>query len=159
MEEDDNIAFPDPECGGDDTICPHCFQEPCFLEQGLHNNMMEYYETQLCHEDGSPIFPNNKSIRFRLYKYVTAWIHGILGKGVRLEIPPCVRDEIIGLAPEDDHVYVGFKFTGAIDFKSEKENVVVQAGNKSPSDRPSKRIKTSGLENVDTDEKNPECEN
>lgn len=154
---DNDVAFPDPECGDeDDTTCPHCFQEPCLLQQGLHRSIIEYYERELCHDDGSPIFPNNKQIRFRLYKHVTAWIHGFLGKGVRIEIPTCVRDEIIEMAPEDDHVYVGFKFTGAIDFKREKENVEVQAGNKSPSHQPSKRIKTSALENVDTDEKNPE---
>ena len=144
---DDGAGFHDPE-----VTCPHCFQEPCLLQQGLHRSIAEYYERELCHDDGSPIFPNNKQIRFRLYKHVTAWIHGFLGKGVRIEIPSCVQDEIIEMAPEDDHVYVGFRFGRAIDFDG-KENV--QPDNKIPGDRPCKRMKTSTPENIDSDKSNP----
>ena len=64
--------------------CPHCFNTPCLLHQGLYRSMMDYYENELCDEDGDPIFLNNKQTRFRLYKHVTGWIHGFLGKGVRI---------------------------------------------------------------------------
>jgi len=76
---------------------------------------------------------------------VTGWIHGFLGKGVRIEIPDCVRDEIIALTPEDDHVYVGFRLVGSeydssVRTTSDKEND--NAGEQAPNhDRPRKRMK------------------
>jgi hypothetical protein len=51
----------------------------------------------------------NKQIRFILYRFATNWIHGFLGKGKRIKLPVCVRGEILDLAPENDHVYVGFR--------------------------------------------------
>ena len=88
--------------------CVHCFSSPCILRQGgLYESIVDYYEQGLCDDDGEPIFPN-KEIRFRLYKHVTACRHGFLGKGVRIRIPVCVRGEILDLAPDPNHEYVGF---------------------------------------------------
>lgn len=64
-------------------------------EEGLHDSNGETNMT-------------NKQIRFSLYRMATAWIHGFLGKGVRIELPVCVRGEILDMAPESDHVYTGF---------------------------------------------------
>ena len=66
---------------------------------------------------------------------MTGWIHGFLGKGVRIKIPDYVRggrgeeQQIIALlAPEEvDHMYVGFqyvvgKYDSSVRTTSGKEN-------------------------------------
>jgi hypothetical protein len=79
------------------------------MEQGLYRSIVDYYEEALCDDDGEALF-TTKEIRFRLYRHATAWIHGFLGRGIRIKLPVCVRGEILDLAPEADHVYVGFIF-------------------------------------------------
>ena len=87
--------------------CSHCQHSPCLLFQGLYLEMVERYES-LVDSDVSTEF-NNKQIRFILYRFATNWIHGFLGKGKRIKLPVCVRGEILDLAPQADHVYVGFR--------------------------------------------------
>ena len=71
--------------------------------------MIDYYEDHFCDADGETTVPSCQ-IRFHMYKHVTEWIHGFLGKGVRIKIPLCVQGEIRDLAPADPgNPYVGFK--------------------------------------------------
>jgi hypothetical protein len=48
-------------------------------------------------------------VRFKLYRHATSMIHGNPGKGVRIELPKCVRGEILDLIPAPDGKYTGFK--------------------------------------------------
>ena len=50
----------------------------------------------------------NKQIRHALYRESTAFIHGYLGKGNRIELPQCVRGDIIDMCPDPDGEYTGF---------------------------------------------------
>ena len=71
--------------------------------------MIEHGERLI--DDSIPGVLSNKQIRFILYRFATNWIHGFLlvGKGKRKQLPICVRGEILDFAPQDDHVYVGFR--------------------------------------------------
>ena len=45
-----------------------------------------------------------------IYRFYTYQKYGHLGKGVRIEVAPCVLKEIRDLYPEeDDNDYVGFR--------------------------------------------------
>ena len=95
---------------GDDPVdppvtgCPYCLFEPCILDTGLYQVIVDY-ERDLRDNDSSM---TNKQVRFYLYRHVTHWMHGYLGWGIRIKIPTCVRGEILDLAPEPSHDYVGF---------------------------------------------------
>lgn len=90
------------------TRCPHCYNAPCLLDQGLYQSIVDFEQT--LHDEDHTSTLSNKEIRFRLYRHVTSWIHGFLGKGRRIEIPVCVRGEILDIAPNDPGTaYVGFK--------------------------------------------------
>lgn len=84
--------------------CPHCHFVPCLLDTGLYQVIVDY-ESELRGDDSSL---TNKEVRFYLYRHVTNWMHGYLGKGKRIKIPTCVRGEILDIAPEPSHEYVGF---------------------------------------------------
>lgn len=108
MEEPPPVQDP-PQ--NDGVRCPHCFNVPCLLYQGLYRSIVDYYEENLSDESGNAF--TSKEIRFRLYRHATAWIHGFLGKGTRIELPLCVKTEIVDLAPADPGTtYVGFKQHG-----------------------------------------------
>ena len=87
--------------------CELCQNVPCILQQGLYDSIVEFEESIRDGDHDGTL--TNKEVRFRLYRHATAWIHGFLGKGKRVELPQCVRTEIQDLAPESDHQYVGFK--------------------------------------------------
>jgi hypothetical protein len=87
----------------DEGPCPFCQNVPCLLEQGLYDSIAEYGES--LHDNDL----TSKQIRFQLYRHATTWMHGYLGKRRRLEIPQCVRTEILDIAPESNGDYVGFK--------------------------------------------------
>jgi hypothetical protein len=91
----------------EETTCPLCQSVPCLLRQGLYDSIVEFEES-ICDGDHEGTI-TNKEVRFRLYRHATMWIHGLLGKGKRIELPQCVRTEIIDLAPESDRVYIGFQ--------------------------------------------------
>ena len=84
--------------------CPHCSNSPCLLYKGLYTSIVEHEEEVRA----SNTDITNKQVRFILYRLATNWIHGFLGRGVQIELPVCVRGEILDLAPEEDHVYTGF---------------------------------------------------
>ena len=69
-------------------------------------SMLEHEEG--LHDSNGDTNMTNKEIRFSLYRLATSWIHGFLGRGVQIQLPVCVRGEILDLAPEMDHVYTGF---------------------------------------------------
>jgi hypothetical protein len=102
--KENNAASSEAE---DKNICRFCNNSPCFLEEGLYEELVLAYELGLDPADLT-VMPNSQ-IRFRLYRYATSWIHGYLGKGNRRELPQCVRTEIRDLAPESSGNYVGFK--------------------------------------------------
>jgi hypothetical protein len=91
----------------EETPCPLCQSVPCLLRQGLYDSIVEFEESIRDGDHEGTI--TNKEVRFRLYRHATMWIHGFLGKGKRIELPQCVRTEILDLAPESDRVYVGFQ--------------------------------------------------
>ncbi|XP_077111158.1 uncharacterized protein LOC143767024 [Ranitomeya variabilis] len=57
--------------------------------------------------------PQNKIVnslkRKTAYRAFTAWIHGLLGKGNRRPIPPCVVKLVREAFPDDKEEYMGFK--------------------------------------------------
>ena len=55
---------------------------------------------------------SNKQVRYALYRGSIEFIHGHLGKGRRIELPICVRGEILDIAPDPDHEYTGFREAG-----------------------------------------------
>jgi len=100
-------ARPNPQDVADVRECRHCEHAPCLLLQGLYLEVAERAET--LQNDEACAHLTNKQIRFILYRLATNWIHGFLGKGNRIKLPVCVRGEILDIAPEPDHVYVGFR--------------------------------------------------
>ena len=98
----DNSTTPEEEVG-----CPLCYSTPCLLRQGLYDSITEY-EDEIRQSDADETL-TNKQMRFKLYRHATTWMHGFLGKRRRIEIPQCVRTEILDLAPESNGAYVGFK--------------------------------------------------
>jgi hypothetical protein len=90
----------------DDKHCVHCDEVPCLLDQGLYVSITEF-ESGLRDADHDEQL-SNKQVRYQLYRHATTWIHGYLGRGKRIELPQCVRTEILDLAPESDRSYVGF---------------------------------------------------
>ena len=100
-------SLTNPQDISDVPCCPHCKHCPCLLLQGLYGEMIEHGERLI--DDAIPGLLTNKQIRFMLYRFATNWIHGFLGKGNQRQIPVCVRGEILDFAPQDDHVYVGFR--------------------------------------------------
>jgi hypothetical protein len=101
--DDDRIDPPVPF----DPLVPHCRYcgfEPCRLDTGLYQVIVDY-EANLHY---SNVSLTNKKVRYHLYRHVTNWIHGYLGKGTCIEIPTCVRGEILNLAPDLNHKYVSF---------------------------------------------------
>jgi hypothetical protein len=86
-------------------LCKYCQNEPCLLEDGLYDIIVEYAD-ELRENDATL---NNKEIRFQLYRRATNWIHGYLGRQNRVELPKCVRGEIVDIAPDPNQSYVGFQ--------------------------------------------------
>ena len=78
--------------------CPHCLNSPCLLDQGLYRSIVDHYKAGLVEDDGETRFAS-KEIRFCLYHHATAWINGFLGRGTRIQLPVCVRGEMLDLAP------------------------------------------------------------
>jgi hypothetical protein len=110
MIQDQPKALDDNEQAPEDNLvvtCKYCEQTPCWLEQGLYDRMVELEE--IIRDEAIDQKLNNKQIRFQLYREATTFIHGHLGKGRRIELPCCVRGEILDLAPAPDGQYTGFK--------------------------------------------------
>jgi hypothetical protein len=83
--------------------CKFCDAFPCVLDQGLYTSLNMEYDDRL-----RDTCLTNGQIRFYLYRHASSWIHGYLGKGIRRELPQCVRDLIRSLSPDPDGNYVGF---------------------------------------------------
>ena len=89
--------------------CKYCRQRPCIMADGeLYNALVGYFEDYIEPEYEQKMI-TEKEVRFKLYRHATFLIHGYLGRGVRKELPTCVRGEIIDLVPSPDGKYVGFK--------------------------------------------------
>jgi hypothetical protein len=101
-----NIAEDNNKSNDEGPPCPLCQNVPCLLEQGLYDYLV-LFEEQFVNdcEEGEL---TNKMVQYNLYCQATHWIHGHLGKCRRIEIPQCVRTEILDMAPENDGQYVGF---------------------------------------------------
>ena len=94
-------------------LCRYCQQVPCLMEQGLYEKLMEEAEyIQACDVSNAV---TNREMRFKLYRHATRWIHGHLGKGVRKELPVCVRGEIMDFAHDHFGKYTGFQEKGSCD--------------------------------------------
>jgi hypothetical protein len=81
--------------------CNHCDNDPCHRE---------VYE-QMLRSEGDVLdanFPPNTARRMLYRSYVRA-IHGILGHGNRVRVPPCVRGLIRDIFPDPDGAYMGHK--------------------------------------------------
>ena len=72
---------PDPPVAG----CQYCRFDPCLLDTGLYQSICQV-EQDLRNDDATI---TNKEVRFHLYRHVTDFMHGYLGKGTRIEIPVC----------------------------------------------------------------------
>jgi hypothetical protein len=86
--------------------CQFCQCTPCVLTQGLYDSLTDFEDSIRDGDHDGTL--TNKMVRFQLYRHATMWLHGYLGKSKRIEIPQCVRTEILDLAPESDGNYVGF---------------------------------------------------
>ena len=81
--------------------CNHCDNDPCHRE---------VYE-QMLRSEGDVLdanVPPNTARRMLYRSYVRA-IHGILGHGNRVRVPPCVRGLVRDLFPDPDGAYMGHK--------------------------------------------------
>jgi glutaredoxin len=87
--------------------CPYCQQEPCWLQEGLYDALVEMEEHLRAGDFDNTL--TNKKIRFELYRIASHWIHGPLPKGKRIQLPQCVEADIRDLAHEPGGNYVGFK--------------------------------------------------
>lgn len=52
---------------------------------------------------------NNSEVRKKLYRFYVTQKWGYLGKGVRVRIPDCVREEVRKIAPDSEGKYMGHK--------------------------------------------------
>jgi hypothetical protein len=89
--------------------CRWCRRRPCIMADGVfYDCLLEYFQDFVEPEYEAKNL-TEKEVRFRLYRHATSLIHGYLGKGVRIELPQCVRGDILDLIPAPDGKYVGFK--------------------------------------------------
>ena len=120
MTENTNDATLMANNDGSLAICPvvprceSCEQRPCWLDQGLYEDMINHEES--LREDNEDI--TNKTVRFELYRLATRFIHGFLGHNNHIKLPACVDSEIKDLPPEPGRSYTSFS-TGS---SNENEN-------------------------------------
>jgi hypothetical protein len=107
LADDAATLADDAATPSDEVCCDLCQNVPCLLRQGLYDLITEY-EDQIRQTDSDETL-TNKEVRFKLYRHATTWMHGYLGKRRRIEIPQCIRTEILDLAPESSGSYAGFK--------------------------------------------------
>jgi hypothetical protein len=103
----DPVKEPDAATPSDEVCCDLCQNVPCLLRQGLYDSITEY-EDQSRQTDSDETL-TNKEVWFKLYWHAITWMHGYLGKQRQIEIPQCVRTEILDLAPESSGSYISFK--------------------------------------------------
>jgi hypothetical protein len=120
--------------------CSHCFHSHCLVVGAKYQSLIMFYDQHLCEDDGEHIFPTNKHTRVRLYKHMAFLIHGVGSNG--FQIPCCVKDKILVLAPRCVNDYVTTKPTKII--MEGKENQRTLAADDNADDNPylrNKRIK------------------
>ena len=81
--------------------CNHCDSDPCHREA---------YE-QMLRGEGDILdanLPPNTARRMLYRSYVRA-VHGLLGHGNRVRVPPCVRVLIRDIFPDPNGAYMGHK--------------------------------------------------
>ena len=85
-----------------DMKCEHCESNPC---HGLfYRDILESHGEFL--NDGSQT-PN--FLRRQLYAIYVREVHGFLGRGIRVEIPVCVRNMIREIYPDPQGQYMGHR--------------------------------------------------
>lgn len=95
MEE--NQSEPDE----DEWLCPVCENSPCKFLQAQEE--MEKVVSIMAPET------TNKAKRFECYRFMSRWLHGLLGTGNRIPLPECCKQGIADLFPAEDGNYVGFR--------------------------------------------------
>ena len=89
--------------------CQYCDLEPCvfkqFMEQVLSD--IEIWEMGV----GEQHSIRNSQKRKRCYRIFSQYINGHLGKGVQVELPSCVVENVRESFPNEhvDEKYLGFK--------------------------------------------------
>jgi len=81
--------------------CPTCECDPCHRE--LYGDQLRGEGTLQ-----DPANPNAQA-RKALYRACVLAVHGPLGRGNWVQVPPCVRDLIRELFPDEDEEYMGHK--------------------------------------------------
>ena len=95
--------------------CKHCLQAPCYLDQvdpELDSRRTLYEHLMFRGETMAEIEQPFKEISYELYKVASRFCNGLLGKGVRKELPKCIVGEIQDSFPSlKEKGYTGFKET------------------------------------------------
>ena len=82
--------------------CPHCECDPCQFFQ-LETNILDFDNRR------GKVTERNSWRRKRAYQYVTRHREGVLGNGVRRELPACILAGVRSLFPPVDGAVMGFK--------------------------------------------------
>ena len=85
--------------------CHFCEDHPCLWSQHRHE-ILESVQAWAMTLDKNP---SNRFICNRCYIIFTNLHHGVLGNGVRVDPPQCVKDGIRREFPDPNNEYVGFK--------------------------------------------------
>lgn len=81
---------------------------PCGCDPCLWIDIREEVMLHVEHKRRSGEIRNNVLRKFGYQKAVNI-IHGVLGRGNRVELPTCVVDGIRNEYPDEDNVYMGYK--------------------------------------------------
>ena len=92
------------------NLCWKCGDSPCeWVKWGEElKKQGDQYDSNTADLEQKKL--KRSKVRKCLYRYYTYLKYGHLGKGVRIEVTPCVLDEIRRLYPEESNDdYMGFK--------------------------------------------------
>ena len=90
----------------DPNLCVECNQSPCVWDQHVEDIALMTDPMMAANQ-------THRSIRYNVYRYMSRVCDGVLGKGVRRELPRCVVNEIHDTWPTSNGSgYTGFRASG-----------------------------------------------
>ena len=95
----------------DCDTCFRCYEKPCEFTE--FESQVVAYVNGLAGIDGDAVKDSEngevaKAHRYAMYREFTAYKHGYLGKGNRIQPPSCVVNGIRAYFPDPNHVYKGY---------------------------------------------------
>ena len=95
-------------------LCDKCGSMPCDWVEFAKDIQQKAYTTFYNNKKGKKKDKRgqnvpNEHMRKILYQHYCFLRHGVLGKGIRIPVPPCVGDESKNMYPSESGKYMGYK--------------------------------------------------